>query len=552
MRKKMSDLYISKLAECEKELRYYDSWNDYLNVIEGTSDDRSLADSLRRMVHYVRRIYRNDGTSERPMILIDEVSRPLLYGAGHGFEQKVQEFLDELLNIDHYEFTAGIITTSYAPVNVDVCYDLKFITNKPVNDVEPLRELCIRRGIKIKTDYETDCYWNHRYYFGTEIDLRSCYENMIKEYDGSSLVRKPDYDIVLVPELKQFVSDKRKWIAQEEKAFFEAEKKRVERERKEYAMDLNSECHIPSVFAGVRRLQIEAADEKRHEKLNNILRKLYDDYGSDIKQQSVYDFIQGIDRKEMKTIDVSSVIESLKAYADSKKCFHRCWIDTEDSYWGKFDLERVEREEGYGDLALVKIYLSVADTKQITVVFEDVLRFLIDNGKHLFHAKVSRMPRNDHICLWIGREDFFLLEDYIIKYDKILFSPLPFVAYRKKLGISREFYSWESHNGVQSELISLYLKNIGSRDEIDVIDMYSHYTSAWNGDAEDDDPFTDAFKRENAQALLILLESLNVIMGNEEIGDDHLLLNGDGGLWHSLGNAKNWYEVDRNYRRECA
>ena len=209
----------------------------------------------------------------------------------------------------------------------------------------------------------------------------------------------------------------------------------------------------------------------------------------------------------------------------------------------------MEDEEGYSDMALIKVYISVSDAEMIVAVFEDVIRYLLNNGEHLFHAKVSRYERNDHICLWVGKEDFLQLEKYIQKYDDILITPLPFVAYRGKLGISREFYSWESHNGVQSGLICTYLNIVDSRENIDLLEMYSLFVRGWNGDLNDEHLFTKEYKNENAQALLILLESINVILGNTEITDDHLLLNGDGDLWYALGSSKNWYEVGKKVIR---
>ena len=49
---------------------------------------------------------------------------------------------------------------------------------------------------------------------------------------------------------------------------------------------------------------------------------------------------------------------------------------------------------------------------------------------------------------------------------------------------------------------------------------------------------------------LILLESLNVILGNATIDDDHILLSGDGSLYYALGSARNWYEVGEQISKE--
>ena len=196
-------------------------------------------------------------------------------------------------------------------------------------------------------------------------------------------------------------------------------------------------------------------------------------------------------------------------------------------------------------MALIKVYISVADEDNILPVFGDAVKFLIQQGKHRFHAKVARRRRSDHICLWTAGEDFFALENYLKKYDKDLITPLPFIAYRNKLGISREFYSWDSHNGVQASMISLYLKHIENIADVEVLTMYSEYVKAWNGELPDDHYLTKEYKRSNTQEFLILIETLDVLLGNSKITDDHFLLNGDEALWMALGESKNWWQVGK-------
>ena len=193
--------------------------------------------------------------------------------------------------------------------------------------------------------------------------------------------------------------------------------------------------------------------------------------------------------------------------------------------------------------------MTVINDSDVLPVFEDVIQFLITHGSHRCHAKISLSKRNDHICLWIAREDFFALEAHLEKYSSLFTEALPFVAYRNNIGISRELVSWDSHNGIQADLICVYLQNVSSADDVDVLHMYETYVKAWNGDLDSSHPFTRMYKSGNAQELLILLESLDVILGNNIISDDHLLLNGDAKLWHDLGASKNWFEVGE--KRSC-
>ena len=176
-------------------------------------------------------------------------------------------------------------------------------------------------------------------------------------------------------------------------------------------------------------------------------------------------------------------------------------------------------------------------------VYSDAIRFLAENGKHFFHAKLAKKKRLDHLCFWVTREDFFPFEEFIKTREQDLISPLPFVAYRGKMGIGREMASWRSQNAVQAEMISSYLQTIEESSQIDLSEMYTLFVAAWNGDLPKDHPMTKAFKEANAQELIVSLESLAVILGGEKIGDDHLLLNEDENLWGMIKCSKNWYEL---------
>jgi hypothetical protein len=139
------------------------------------------------------------------------------------------------------------------------------------------------------------------------------------------------------------------------------------------------------------------------------------------------------------------------------------------------------------------------------------------------------------------------VEDYAAEHATDLVCTLPFVAYRGKLGITREFCGWKSYNGVVSELIAAYLAQVDDASDIDVVEMYDAYVRAWNGDLGDNEAFTRAFKHSDAQELLVLLEALDVLLGNASLDDGHLLLNCDGDMWHALGSARNWFEVQQEF-----
>ena len=542
-------MYLSYLNKIDKREfdHSYRSWEKYLNIIEGKCSEEELSGSLLNLVHIIRWDYRHDGLCKRPMIFIDEVSRPLLYAAEYGFEDKLRRFYDTFLDIDHYELTGGIYTTSYAPINTDVSFNLKYIGDKPVNAIPVLLDFGKERGLKLQEGVQRSLFWPFRGYFERKVNLKACFHEM--ELDRTITRGKCNLNISIDNDTLVFISQKREWIEQSRIEEEKATQRKKEAERKEYAAPLAEWCDIPSKFAGIRNLNLEIANEDRHIELNSVLRALYIKFGKEVKGHEVYDFIQNIDKSGSRIKGISKLLEELQQEADNNRNVYSCKTDFHDQYWGRFDLSRSQSEPGYSDMALIKVYISVSDDSSILPVFGDVIKHLIKHGKHRFHAKVARYKRNDHICIWIAREDFFDLEKYIEKYNTILIKPLPFIAYRNKLGISREFYSWDSHNGVQASMICLYLNHIDNIDDIEVLTMYSQYVKAWNGELPEEHYLTQEYKRSNAQELLILIETLNVLLENSSITDDHPLLNGDDDLWCALGESKNWHQVGQKLAR---
>lgn len=56
------------------------------------------------------------------------------------------------------------------------------------------------------------------------------------------------------------------------------------------------------------------------------------------------------------------------------------------------------------------------------------------------------------------------------------------------------------------------------------------------------------YRESNAQELIIMLESFNIILGNANLDDDNILLSGDGNMWCILGESKNWYQVGQKIK----
>ena len=59
--------------------------------------------------------------------------------------------------------------------------------------------------------------------------------------------------------------------------------------------------------------------------------------------------------------------------------------------------------------------------------------------------------RADQMCYWLSPNDFKHLEDFYRPYFKDMEEALPFVAYKGKLGVSKDFPDADnSHNATQT------------------------------------------------------------------------------------------------------
>lgn len=64
-----------------------------------------------------------------------------------------------------------------------------------------------------------------------------------------------------------------------------------------------------------------------------------------------------------------------------------------------------------------------------------------------------------------------------------LIESIPFIAYKNKLGISKDFPGTEiSHNSTMAHIISDYLKNVQDVESINLEAMYNNYIAKWNAD----------------------------------------------------------------------
>lgn len=302
---------------------------------------------------------------------------------------------------------------------------------------------------------------------------------------------------------------------------------------------------VPSMNAGLHTYEI-LRDSEGYRSREFLLKQLFQKFGTDATQYDIYEELQGIDRAVGTSLQ-REAISALKDLAESMpEKWKDCFVDTDYEKWWKFSAECLDPlVPVLSDLALIKVYVSVGDVAQIPEIFCDAVRLLLMEGSTRFHAKVSRIKRRDSMCFWVSRNDFDLLEKYFADCRNITGGAMPFIAYRGKLGISRELATFDSHNSLQAQLISSYFNSLDNVDEVDLGKLYSLLLKAWNGELKEGHPVRKAFQYSRVQSILLLLDTMDILTGKTRLDDDHLFLQENESLWRALGQAACWEEVEK-------
>ncbi len=137
------------------------------------------------------------------------------------------------------------------------------------------------------------------------------------------------------------------------------------------------------------------------------------------------------------------------------------------------------------------------------------------------------------------------MENYTKQHSDQLKRGNPFIAHRGLLGVSRDLIDLDSYNAQQAKLIWDYFGMVNDISEIDVLDMYRMFVLGWNAELAEDNPFRKDFKDSSAQLFVLLMDTLDVLMGKADVGDGSLLLNDDRKIWGMLADAKCWGDMEK-------
>lgn len=559
-----------------------------LRILEGTATEKDLAGSLDILLYTLQRY--EEGKTIEPVVLIDDYTNLLIVSQKNGYKDNMLSFCKNWLpgQLNHYtEYFAITGELDLENREVSRWTDREFyhcqedIFAKSAFDhfykrfmmltLSQIEEYCSGHGLlgfeayldspesrrKIAEEYQDilEGHWNTSdkedipdalYPIGTiqQLIIAAAAD---KKTETSS---QPKSDENLAHNFEKWVpsesltskiKEKREELLCKKQQDEIIREKAIRRHIQDYAAPLPSNVTLPTPFAGIRILP-QLPHNAQYEHLTKVIKDLYEVYAKNPKQK-LYKIMQAVDEDRPIFLNSGESAEWNTLKENAKGCWK--FVDTErytDSYWYYVKAAKDDSRFDIGPM-YIKVTISVKGCRPAEV-FIPAIRKLLENAKHEFQAKLTKYERMESMVFWLMRSDFFLLEMDMKDHEKYLIQPLPFIAYRGKLGISRDLYGVGSHHSVQSELLQNYFGRIKKKDDIKIEAIYQYLLDSWNDvlpGTEGCDPFhRSPYVTWDAQMLVILLESLFVILGMHKISDEHIFLNDDKRLWNALGNGPCW------------
>lgn len=309
-------------------------------------------------------------------------------------------------------------------------------------------------------------------------------------------------------------------------------------------------CSTPSFYSPNIGIMKKVLDKKssNYSNLKVFLQKIYEALYPNLDMYNIYEFLQQLNHND-KIVQSSSLledslenlVEKYPRWQPARARNNGSWIQI--GYSLKEDNGKVYPAQPED----IKVYATFKDSN-IQDVYVKSIEYLLQNARNVFVAKIATCNRADQTCYWLSKEDFSHLENFYKSYSDELVTSMPLVAYKGKLGISKEFPD-DSHNATQANIIADYLKDIKDVAQIDVEDMYNNFIAKWNkGDCEE--RHYCKFKNMSAFSFVVILDTLDAVLSAKGLTNDSFLLNDDKKIWWALYQSRSWEEVNRHLKEE--
>ena len=518
LRLKMLQLYKEKLHlilkmdenSIERYMETLLSLEDYDPEKQGGSSKEDVPEGMRALEYSLQQLlwdfYHGEYSKENPVLLIDNLCRMEQVASSSGYYWEMIEFLKKYLDFEPDKMCCVYLQVWDADSDRRYeayeyyCYNPPFMPHveemywrtgrKAIRYPKAMYKASIRDGVRLNTKRM---------------------ENLISQ--GTILKLK----------------NQNRWLQSEK----EYRKQKMEK----YSMPLSGEVPLYSDNMGRRYMRHLKRDE-RYETLNGIVRDLYERSRGLKNYRELYELMQNVNFENRTDWDEQAYAE-LEEECNGLREGWKVRLHSSGQYWYQID---IGDGRWSGSIFDIKVYVTTAETA-VKDLYIGSAKELVLNGKDGFTSMVSRVQRDGTICYFVSRRDFFVLENYLQAHVNELRKGNPFIAHRGLLGISRELMDLDSHNAQQAKILWNYFQMTGNLEEIDIEDMYRMFVMGWNAELAEDNPFRKDFEESTAQMFVLLMDSLDIMLGDKELGDDSLFLNDDKNIWNMLAHARCWGEV---------
>lgn len=517
IRRMMADAYKLFFTCFEPRRGYtYDvrTLEQALDMIEGHASDEVLQSSLHHLILQLRG-YETSRTNKKLAVLIDNMVKLETSAAKYGYSTEMNEFLESFLVADVYKYCDIFLQ---------------------ISDLPEERDSWLFR----------DNHLVYRCFCVSYLDMRERFAEMVVPPDSQFRFIVPTY--TLPPfDWYAYIENGRQMVSQ---ARYEEERKRLEyirHEKERCAKDLSPDIPKFSPNMGIRRKSLNK-DTEKYKELNALVVDVYEKFNPNFNADKIYSYFQKIDENERLVSNSRALETVLKSLPEKYPNWKEHGLVSNSGSWIQVIYSRLDKQDE-GSPAKpegLKVYACLRD-KNVEEVFVESLRYLLKHADETFAAKIATSNRSDQMCYWVSQRGFRLLEEFYRPYRNRQVESLPFVAYRNHLGISKEFFGVDySHNATIAHIIADYLKTVNDVTDVDLEDMFNNYIMKWNGDIYEEGNYS-GFKNNSAHSFVVILDSLDAILGQTRITDNHPLISGDRHIWRVLSECRCWADVNERW-----
>lgn len=279
----------------------------------------------------------------------------------------------------------------------------------------------------------------------------------------------------------------------------------------------------------------------RYRYLNGRLKQLYDVYLPQKSADKIYNAFQcydGTARTDWNDKSTEKLRTGLETIAE--KSNHKCSVN-DGNHWVQVEYSK-HRGDGVS-FDCMKLYVTILPD-YVSEVFSGAIKYIAENAPDGLAAKVSKFKRNDTACFWTTSANMELLEQYFEQYGELITTPMEWMAYYGKLAVAKEVSSGfgESYNSYLSYMMADYFDVVKGRDDIDLAEMYQMMLDGWNGKLEETLHMEQDFKSADVQILLLLLETLDVLLGRKKMDRNNILMS-DCETWGDFMQIRSWEQL---------